>query len=97
MKKFPKGTTRGVFVVDKTGKVLAAEPGGPQATVDVVKRVVEELGGSKEEVKSTGDLANEPSKEDKEAADTAAAVADTAAKVDGEASADTTKEKAAAT
>ena len=27
MKKAPKGTTRGVFVVDKEGKVLAAEPG----------------------------------------------------------------------
>ena len=28
-------TTRGVFVVDKEGKVLAAEAGGPAATVDV--------------------------------------------------------------
>jgi thioredoxin-dependent peroxiredoxin len=46
LKKAPKGTTRGVFVVDKSGKVLAAEPGGPQATVDVVKKIVEELGGS---------------------------------------------------
>ena len=45
MKKPPKGTTRGVFVVDKSGKVLAAEAGGPQATVDVVKAVVEKLGG----------------------------------------------------
>ena len=27
MKKAPKGTTRGVFVVDKEGKVLAAEAG----------------------------------------------------------------------
>ena len=27
MKKPPKGTTRGVFVVDKEGKVLAAEAG----------------------------------------------------------------------
>ena len=32
--------TRGVFVVDKAGKVLAAEPGGPAATVDVVKKLV---------------------------------------------------------
>ncbi|KAK5127395.1 hypothetical protein LTR85_006734 [Meristemomyces frigidus] len=44
-KKAPKGTTRGVFVVDKSGKVLAAEAGGPQATVDVVKAVVKEMGG----------------------------------------------------
>lgn len=40
MKKAPSGTTRGVFVVDKTGKVLAAEPGGPAATVEVVKKLV---------------------------------------------------------
>ncbi|KAK1756856.1 peroxiredoxin DOT5 [Echria macrotheca] len=45
LKKTPKGTTRGVFVVDKSGKVLAAEPGGPEATVAVVKRVVEQLAG----------------------------------------------------
>ena len=34
------GTTRGVFVVDKEGKVLAAEPGGPGATVEVVRRLL---------------------------------------------------------
>ncbi|KAK3957061.1 thioredoxin-like protein, partial [Pseudoneurospora amorphoporcata] len=44
LKKAPKGTTRGVFVVDKSGKVLAAEPGGPEATVKVVQRVVSEMG-----------------------------------------------------
>jgi thioredoxin-dependent peroxiredoxin len=32
-------------VVDKQGKVLAVEAGGPAATVDVVKKVVSELGG----------------------------------------------------
>ena len=37
----PKGTTRGVFVVDKTGKVLAAEGGSPDGTVAVVKKLVE--------------------------------------------------------
>ena len=36
MKKSPKGTSRGVTVIDKTGKVLAWEQGGPQRTVDVV-------------------------------------------------------------
>lgn len=41
LSKAPKGTKRGVFVVGKDGKVLAAEGGGPQATVDVVKRVVD--------------------------------------------------------
>jgi len=51
LKKAPKGTTRGVFVVAKDGKVLAAKPGGPEATVEVVKALVEELGGEGEEVK----------------------------------------------
>ncbi|KAL9106161.1 MAG: hypothetical protein Q9187_008596 [Circinaria calcarea] len=44
MKKAPKGTTRGVFVIDKEGKVLAAEPGGPAATVEVVRKLVGEGG-----------------------------------------------------
>ena len=43
LKKSPKGTQRGVFVVDKSGKVLVAEPGGPAATADRVKALVEEL------------------------------------------------------
>ncbi|KAG6173772.1 hypothetical protein E4U44_008149 [Claviceps purpurea] len=43
MKKHPKGTQRGVFVVDKTGKVLVAEPGNPVATADRVKALVREL------------------------------------------------------
>lgn len=41
LKKVPKGTQRGVFVVDKLGKVLVAQPGSPQGTVDVVKGLVE--------------------------------------------------------
>ncbi|KAI8633664.1 AhpC-TSA-domain-containing protein [Xylariaceae sp. FL1651] len=40
LKKSPKGTTRGVFVVDKTGKVLLAEPGSPAGTVNAVKKLV---------------------------------------------------------
>ncbi|KAG5925605.1 hypothetical protein E4U42_004129 [Claviceps africana] len=43
LKKQPKGTQRGVFVVDKKGRVLVAEPGGPAATVDRVKDLVEKL------------------------------------------------------
>ncbi|RKU49597.1 hypothetical protein DL546_009485 [Coniochaeta pulveracea] len=43
LKKSPKGTQRGVFVVSKEGKVLLAEPGSPQGTVDAVKKVVEAL------------------------------------------------------
>ncbi|RMX91290.1 hypothetical protein D0867_15023 [Hortaea werneckii] len=44
-KKAPKGTTRGVFVVDKQGRVLVSEAGGPKETVEVVRRVVEGMGG----------------------------------------------------
>ena len=40
LKKAPKGTTRGVFVINKEGKVLASEPGGPAATVEVVRKLV---------------------------------------------------------
>jgi len=39
-KKDPKGTTRGVFVIDKQAKVLAVEAGGPAATVEVVRKLV---------------------------------------------------------
>jgi peroxiredoxin Q/BCP len=76
LKKAPKGTTRGVFVVDKSGKVLAAEPGGPDATCEVVKKLV---GGN-----ADGGLAAREinQKEDVEAAKTADEVANTAAKVD---------------
>lgn len=77
LKKAPKGTTRGVFVIDKSGKVLAAEPGGPAATVEVVRKLV---GGNAEGVPTVGDVKQ---KEDAEAAKTADEVADTAAKVDG--------------
>jgi thioredoxin-dependent peroxiredoxin len=76
-KKAPKGTTRGVAVIQKDGKVLAAEPGGPAATVEVVRNAVagKNLGEEKSE---------EDKKEDKKAAETAGEVADTAEKVDGE-------------
>ncbi|KAF2848986.1 AhpC-TSA-domain-containing protein [Plenodomus tracheiphilus IPT5] len=70
LKKAPKGTTRGVFVVDKKGKVLAAEPGGPAKTLEIVR-------------KSIGETTGGADKEDIEAAKTAAEVADTAAEVDG--------------
>ncbi|KAJ5381011.1 uncharacterized protein N7496_003439 [Penicillium cataractarum] len=48
-KKAPKGTTRGVFAVDKKGKVLLREAGGPDATVDAVQKLVAQ--GSKSEAK----------------------------------------------
>lgn len=43
LKKSPSGTQRGVFVVDKKGKVLVAEAGSPAGTVDRVKALVTEL------------------------------------------------------
>ncbi|KAK4138908.1 AhpC-TSA-domain-containing protein [Trichocladium antarcticum] len=43
--KTPRGTVRGVFVVDKAGRVLAAQGGGPAVTLDVVQAVVEGLVG----------------------------------------------------
>lgn len=52
LKKAPSGTQRGVFAVDKKGKVLLSEPGGPAATVDAVKKLVESEsanGGAAEE------------------------------------------------
>jgi len=68
-------------VVDKSGKVLAAEAGGPQVTVDVVKGVVETMGGDsgasgiqKAEERAGGD--------GELAADTAAEVADSAEMID---------------
>jgi peroxiredoxin Q/BCP len=51
-KKAPKGTTRGVFAVDKKGKVLLREAGGPDATVDAVQKLVAQdpaKGDAKEE------------------------------------------------
>ncbi|KAI2606051.1 AhpC-TSA-domain-containing protein [Hypoxylon fragiforme] len=54
LKKAPKGTTRGVFVVDKAGKVLLAEPGSPAGTVEAVKKLV---------AASEGDVAKEPADE----------------------------------
>ena len=53
MKKAPKGTTRGVFVIDKLGKVLAIEAGGPAATVEVVRKLVTSAGVT------TGEAASE--------------------------------------
>ncbi|KAF5555524.1 peroxiredoxin Q BCP [Fusarium phyllophilum] len=43
LKKAPKGTTRGVFVISKEGQILVAEAGSPQGTLDRVQALVEEL------------------------------------------------------
>jgi len=41
--KVPSGTTRGVFVIDKEGKILLSRSGGPAATVDAVKALLETM------------------------------------------------------
>jgi thioredoxin-dependent peroxiredoxin len=70
MKKAPNGIQRGVFVVDKAGKVLAAEPGGPAATVDVVKKLVGSSNAPAadtkkvDEVAENGKAAEEPKAEE---------------------------------
>ncbi|KAI4264208.1 MAG: hypothetical protein L6R42_000674 [Xanthoria sp. 1 TBL-2021] len=98
MRKAPKGIARGVFVVSKAGRVEAVEPGGPAATVEVVRRLVKSSGvqsggnvGNVVETKDTqkdeGDEAESRcASEDDTAdnrADVAAEVADTAEKLDG--------------
>lgn len=40
-KKAPnKGTTRGIFAVDKEGTVLLLQPGGPDATVEAMRQLI---------------------------------------------------------
>jgi peroxiredoxin Q/BCP len=71
--KGAKGTTRGVFVVDKSGKVLAAEAGSPEGTVEVVRKILADSAPPADGAKAT---------EDAEAAKTAGEVADTAEALD---------------
>lgn len=98
LKKPPSGTTRGVFVVSKEGKVLASEAGGPANTVGVVKRLADEgdaslpkdVGGkaeisAQEEAVVDGGQVSAPQdvlEEDVQQALVAADVADTAKKLD---------------
>lgn len=49
-KKVPKGTIRGAFSVDKQGKVLLRQAGGPDATVDAVQKLVQVEGNPKTDV-----------------------------------------------
>lgn len=93
MKKAPKGTIRGVFVIGKDGKVLANDKGGPQATVDVVAELIKKSPSTivSDETKKpakdeTGEVpvVDEGTTEQVKSAETAAEVADTAAAVDGE-------------
>lgn len=87
-KKVPKGTQRGVFVVDKDSKILAVEAGGPAATVEVVKGIVAATGGDGqakglEKAEQTAVAGEEEQAENEKAAATAAEVADVAKNLDG--------------
>ncbi|TLS31174.1 hypothetical protein PpBr36_02415 [Pyricularia pennisetigena] len=46
LKKGPGKAARGVFVIDKTGKVLAGELGSPDKTLDIVKGLLAETNGA---------------------------------------------------
>ena len=85
--KSGKSITRGVFVVDKSGNVLAAGPGGPQATVDMVKCLVETMGGNSnaEGILAADNMATTEGTregEDELVADMVAEIADSAEMVD---------------
>ncbi|KAF2142390.1 uncharacterized protein K452DRAFT_226955 [Aplosporella prunicola CBS 121167] len=74
--KTPKGAVRGVFVVDKSGTVRAAEAGGPDRTLAVARDVAGAAEGA-----APAPAAG--SEEDRKRADVAGEVADTAQRVDG--------------
>ncbi|KAK4448266.1 thioredoxin-like protein [Podospora aff. communis PSN243] len=70
LKKAAGKATRGVFVVDKSGKVLAAQPGSPDGTLAVVKKIVESLGaGEQAEKAKEGEEKDEKVAEEKEKAE----------------------------
>lgn len=48
LKKTPKGTVRGVFAVDKKGKVLLCEAGGPDATLTAAQNLVAKPAGDED-------------------------------------------------
>lgn len=70
-KKAPKGTQRGVFVVDKESKLLAIEAGSPAATVEFVNSPVEKMGGDgkDEGLEKTEKTAVEGEEKDRKVAD----------------------------
>jgi len=90
LKKAPAGTTRGVFVVDKSGKILAAEPGSPGGTLEVAKKVTAGGSAASAPAAAVAEPATEPAvngangatQEDITQAKTADEVADTAEKLD---------------
>lgn len=83
MKKTPAGTSRGVVVIDKAGKVTAWEQGGPQRTVDVVMATLSNKSQAPSDSVTKAPAEGEPlNGAAKKEADVAAEVADTAEKID---------------
>lgn len=69
LKKAPSSTQRGVFVIDKKGKVLLAEPGSPAGTAAAVKKLVESEaadGGAAEEKEAAENKSEEDEGEDEQ-------------------------------
>ncbi|KAJ4401240.1 thioredoxin peroxidase dot5 [Gnomoniopsis sp. IMI 355080] len=66
LSKAPSSTQRGVFVVDKEGKVLLAEPGSPAGTVAAVKKLVESKDTNGEDAKEEKKKVEEQEEEEEE-------------------------------
>ncbi|KKA26942.1 hypothetical protein TD95_001048 [Thielaviopsis punctulata] len=66
LKKQPKGTQRGVFLVDKSGKVLIAQAGGPADTLDVVVELIDNGGLGSETLEEKLEPETVPAVEEKE-------------------------------
>ncbi|KAF7920309.1 uncharacterized protein EAE98_009002 [Botrytis deweyae] len=79
--KNAKGTTRGVFVIDKSGKVLAAQAGSPKGTLEVVEGLIgaKKEEAAKEEAVVEGEKEAEKEKDNETAEETKEEVSSTSA------------------
>lgn len=69
LKKGPGKAARGVFVIDKTGKVLAGELGSPDKTLDIVKGLLADTNGASKDAVAKVEEAKEVVEEKKEDAE----------------------------
>ncbi|KAG8528021.1 uncharacterized protein KY384_006937 [Bacidia gigantensis] len=82
MKKSPTGTIRGVVVIDKAAKIQGFYQGGPAATVEYVRRFVEDSKNSRDGTEGAKPDYVAEDKGGQIQADVAAQVADTAQELD---------------
>ncbi|KAE8385078.1 hypothetical protein ETB97_007064 [Aspergillus alliaceus] len=47
LKKTPKGTVRGIFAIDKEGKVLLLQAGGPDTTIELARQMIARISSDK--------------------------------------------------